>query len=97
MMATQGLASSGQHVSLNENSHPNICCCLFYNVPLIRVDDAQLCPVLEICDLHTCKIRTEIIFSHKFMILLQISKNITLPSLDQLQEACIKINQGFLA
>ena len=50
----EGLASSGQNLSLNWNSHQNICWCLFPTVPLIMVDDIQPCAVLEIWDLHTC-------------------------------------------
>ena len=51
----QGQASSGQNALLNENCHQNIYCCLFHNVHLIIVNDAQTCAVIKIRNLHTCK------------------------------------------
>ena len=53
------------------------CCCLFHNVHLIMVDDAQPCtvPAIQICTL--AKFKGDVLFSHNFMVLFQTSKQIS--------------------
>ena len=53
---SQGQASFGKNVPLNQNSQQILCCCLFCDVHLIMVDSTQLVFVLEIWECYIKKL-----------------------------------------